>query len=286
MARDETHDVARDGAPQMELLRRDEAAVIYEMAFHREGLPIYGQLYLPKEEERGLREGAFEGAFPAVIIAHGFQGSHLFGEQHARAFAEAGFAACTFDFCGGSPLSRSGGDMLHMSVLTEKEDLLAVYRALAGLPFLDAEKIFLMGESQGGFAAALLAQSLPQAAGLILFFPAFCIPDDARRKHRDREHIPDRPDVFRVPVGRMYYADTIEMDPYAETCGYEGPVLIVHGDEDPIAPLAYSERAAKRYRNAELIVLHGAGHGFFSGQLEEAIGAAVRFAEKVCGRAR
>ena len=43
---------------------------------------------------------------------------------------------------------------------------------------------------------------------------------------------------------------------------YQGPVLIIHGDEDDVVPVGDSVRAAKRYRNCRLSVIRGEGHHF------------------------
>lgn len=53
-----------------------------------------------------------------------------------------------------------------------------------------------------------------------------------------------------------------DLDVYQTICGYEGPVQIIHGSKDRIVPLGYSEEAMKRYHNAHLGVIPGAGHGF------------------------
>ena len=47
---------------------------------------------------------------------------------------------------------------------------------------------------------------------------------------------------------------------------YRNPVLIIHGTDDPVVPLSYSERAAETYENAELKIIKGAGHGFYWGE--------------------
>lgn len=54
-----------------------------------------------------------------------------------------------------------------------------------------------MGCSQGGFVSGMTAAQLKeQIRGLIMFYPALCIPDDARKGHMmfsefDPQNIPD-----------------------------------------------------------------------------------------------
>jgi dipeptidyl aminopeptidase/acylaminoacyl peptidase len=52
---------------------------------------------------------------------------------------------------------------------------------------------------------------------------------------------------------------------------YKRPVLIVHGDKDPIVPVDYSRQAIKFYKDARLHVIPGAGHGFRPKEFEEAM---------------
>ena len=60
---------------------------------------------------------------PAVIFSHGFGGNYQVGTQYARGLAAKGYVVYCFDFCGGSPDSRSDGSTLEMSIFTEQKDL-------------------------------------------------------------------------------------------------------------------------------------------------------------------
>lgn len=88
---------------------------------------------------------------PAVIFSHGFGGNYQVGMQYAEALTEKGYVVYCFDFCGGSPDSRSDGTTLEMSVFTEQADLEAVIHMIQGQDFVDKENIFLMGTSFSAF---------------------------------------------------------------------------------------------------------------------------------------
>lgn len=126
-------------------------------------------------------------------------------------------------------------------------------------------------------AALLAAKRMEDVKGLILFYPAFVIPDDARQNYTDSDHIPDNPTALGNMVGKRYYMDVINMDIYAEIRRYEKDALIIHGYRDSTVPITYSERAVSEYPSAELIVMDGAGHGFSGTQLEEACDSAANF---------
>ena len=67
-----------------------------------------------------------------------------------------------------------------------------------------------------------------------------------------------------VKLGKRYYQDIWDQDVYAEIAKYKGPVLLLHGDQDEIVPISYSEKAAAVFENAEYHVIHGEGHSFYN----------------------
>ncbi|MDO4277081.1 MAG: alpha/beta hydrolase [Eubacteriales bacterium] len=89
----------------------------------------------------------------------------------------------------------------------------------------------------------------------------------------DMSQIPKTSSIFGMSVGRIYYTDGFNMDPYTEISGYQKDVLIVQGDQDDIVPISYAERAADVYSSAELITINGGGHGFYGEQFETASGS-------------
>ena len=61
--------------------------------------------------------------------------------------------------------------------------------------------------------------------------------------------------IFRV-------CDALSLDPYRNMASFHRPVLIIHGDQDGIVPIAYSYRAKETYPDVRLEVIQGADHGF------------------------
>lgn len=109
-----------------------------ELYTRRDDNQIYGVIYIP--------QGADE-QMPAVIFSHGFGGNYQVGEQYAEALAAKGYVVYCFDFCGGSPGSRSDGSTLEMSIFTEQADLEAVMAMIQSLDYVDSDNLFLMGTS-------------------------------------------------------------------------------------------------------------------------------------------
>ena len=67
-----------------------------------------------------------------------------------------------------------------------------------------------------------------------------------------------------ITIGRKYILDMYDYDYDKDMKDYDGPVLIVHGDEDKTVPIGGSQRAVEVFPNAQLHVIHGAGHVFLT----------------------
>ena len=119
-----------------------------ELYAKRDENRIYGVVYVPQNAGEKM---------PAVIFSHGFGGNYQVGTQYAEALAAKGYVVYCFDFCGGSPGSRSDGSTLEMSIFTEQADLEAVIGMVQELPYVDNDNIFLMGTSMGGAVSAITA---------------------------------------------------------------------------------------------------------------------------------
>ena len=224
---------------------------------------IYGVLYRPQNAGSKL---------PLVIMAHGFGGTHGNVRAYAEAVSRKGFLCYCLDFCGGGNGSRSDGSTTEMSIFTEREDLTAVVGQLKSLPEVDSSRIILMGESQGGMVSAITASQMPDdILCLALFYPAFCIPDDAKRRYPTPDDIPASSSLWGTQLGRTYYEDLYDFDVYTEIAKFNKPVLLLHGNRDNIVDISYSQRASETYQQVEYHVLQGAGHGFSGSSQTQAI---------------
>ena len=177
--------------------------------------------------------------------------------------SELGYMCYTFDFPCGSTGSRSDNNTMNMSILDEQSDLEAIVRHFCSRPDVDTTNIVLIGESQGGLVSALTAAAMSQQTSkLVLVFPGLCIPDNWNSRYPHTTDIPDTTRVWQVPLGRRFFMELRDMDPYKAVESYTRPVLIIHGDADNVVPIDYSRRAVKLYKDARLKVIPKAGHGF------------------------
>ena len=227
------------------------------------GLTIRGKIFLPEKA----------GKLKTLIVSHGFGANYRMLEHHGFDIAVQGIACIFYDFCGGGMDSLSDGRMDQMTLKTEEGDLLSVIEYAKKQPFVDVSKLYLLGESQGGMVSAIVAAGHAEdVKGLVLWYPAFVIPDDsAKRKQAGR------PEVFGIKLSPEYDDVAVAVNVTEVQKAYPGPVLIIHGDADPVVPIDYSYRAEKAYPNARLIVLPGAGHGFNAPEGIKARTETIRF---------
>ena len=222
-----------------------------DFVIQEQGLEIHARCYLPGE-----------GVYPLIILGHEFALNMKSTVRYAKLLCPEGYAVLVFDFTGSGTGKSTGRRSTEMSVLTQKEDFALVYAHAKTLPYVDPSHIILGGCSQGGLAAALLAAELgDEIEKLILLYPGFSIPDDARRgkKLLKKEEFSSIP---FLKLGKKYLLDAMSLEPWREICTYSGPVFICHGTSDTVVRIKYSREAAKRYPNCKLVALRGAHHAF------------------------
>lgn len=130
-----------------------------------------------------------EGKVPFVVHLHGFAGScsgyksmytHL-----SRALAAQGIGSARFDFYGNGESDGEFEDMSFDGLHTDAQDIFAW---AAEQPYVDSEKLFLSGQSMGGYIAASCAPVI--------------------QPHRPDPAVPGRRDVVRLRTAcRRRYAD-------------------------------------------------------------------------------
>ncbi len=215
---------------------------------------ISGRLFSPKPE----------GTWPTVILSHGYNGYKDQFRSDCTLFAQHGFNAYAFDFCGGGKASQSSGDTTDMTIFTEKANLLAVFNDIKELDGVDPDRIFLLGGSMGGLVTTLAGEELiGQVAGLVLYFPALNVPDDWRERFPTEEDMPKEGETYTywdLDLGSQFFRVIRDFYTFDNIGTFPDPVLIIWGDQDPIVPRTYVEQAAELYPDAELIVVPGVGH--------------------------
>lgn len=237
------------------------------------GKTIRGYLYWPEERQS---------SYPVAIMSHGFGGNVGIMKRFAEQYTRRGYVSVIFDFCC-SGSGESDGDSRDMTILTECGDLKCVMDYVLSLPSIDCNRVFLVGCSQGGFVSALIASEFQEKIkALILYYPAFCIPEDSRRgcingTWIDPVNLPDTFEAIGITLGSEYVKTAREINVESQVCAYRGPVLIAHGLADAVVDISYSRRAVSYFENAKLVEIEGAEHGFRQNGFDEAIAATWQF---------
>lgn len=122
----------------------------------------------------------------------------------------------------------------------------------------------LVGSSAGGFTAlGVAAAHTKLVAAVIAAYPVTDLADLAQRSHRFERHYTDSL-VGVLPEAAHDYHDRSPLH-FADELALT-PLLLMHGDSDPVVPVEQSIALAARCReagaNVELVVYEGEGHGF------------------------
>ena len=190
-----------------------------------------------------------------------------------------GVASIRFDFNGHG---HSEGTFREMTVPKELMDAQLVYAYVKSLPYVN--HVSLLGHSQGGVVASMLAGELGDSAitSLVLMAPAAVLKDDALNgrtlgANYDPIHVPDYVTLFNgLQLGREYI-ETAQVLPIYETAiRYHGPVAIIHGLNDDVVDAGYAQRYQANYLNSELHLIDGENHGF-TYQMQASVDLAVAF---------
>lgn len=140
---------AKAGAPQV-------VEIASSRDYQGKAVRLGAELYRP--------EG--DGSRPAVVLMHGCDGlkpsiRHAL-RGYAKFFIENGYVALILDSFG--PRGNGGGwvckspDRLISARIYRQQDALDALKFLRSLPFVDADHVFQMGQSNGGSVAIRLAQ--------------------------------------------------------------------------------------------------------------------------------
>ena len=226
---------------------------------------------------------------PLVIVMHGVMAHKDVPPlpRIARKLVREGFAVLRFDF---NAQGKSDGDVLKCTIPSEIADARAVYDYARSLPFVSS--VVLLAHSQGGVVAGMLAGELAGAetvgtlagepvlgpAGelsnkgtapdaLVLLAPGAVLKDYALEGRFlgvecDPVDPPEYVQVYWYKFSRDYIKTAQTLPIYEVSAQYQGPVCLIHGDEDKIVPLKYSEQYRDIYRDCEFTVIPRENHLF------------------------
>ena len=243
-----------------------------------------------------------------------------------RGFAEAIHCPCVLWLCGGGWLDmdrsahlpylarlarrgfvvasaeyRTSNIAPYPASVKDAKSAIRFLKARADRYNIDGARIGVMGESAGGYLAAMAALDASPGLdeGAHLEYPsdvqaacAWYPPADFSRMPPARrdEAAGSFESLFLGKNAAMHPEDAAAASPVRFVTGDAPPFLLIHGNRDGFVPLACSESLYERLvdagRDAELVEIEGAGHSdiaFFQDEVQDLI--ADFFSKKLKGEA-
>ena len=195
---------------------------------------------------------------PLVIWIHG--GGWKFGDKgwqlFLRKLTRQGFAIASVQY-------RLSGTAKYPAAIDDCRDALHWLEQNGGMYGLDTRHIFLGGASAGGHLAAFIALEAgrPEIKAACLLYPATDLTGFANQDAR-HGYLPD----FLGGSVNEKRADAIQGSPVNHIRPNAPPMLIFHGDQDTLVPIAQSKELNDKLHavgvESHLVVVHGKGHGF------------------------
>lgn len=218
---------------------------------------------------------------PMVILMHGFMANKIFPpiSTMAKALAAEGIASIRFDF---NAHGKSEGKFIDMTMANELSDAKAVLDYVCKLDYVSG--IAFLGHSMGGVIAGMLAGELEDSPRkpkcLVQMAPAAVLKDDAiagvcMGVKYDPKNPPEYVSIMMHKLGRKFIQAAQVLPIYETSAKYTGKVCLIHGTEDKIVPVGYSEKYHECYSDSVLHIIEGETH--FLNKKKDAVTIATSF---------
>lgn len=210
-----------------------------------------------------------EGKLPMAILLHGLSTDSDWCMDIAWFLADAGIASVRFDFAG---TGSSTGAQEDMTVGSEVANTIDILDYVKSLSFVDTDNIFLVGKSMGGVDAVLANQRrADDIKALVLWYPGFGVSDAVRHgfllgEFFDPQNLPETLTAAGYTYGKAFLEEAMNLDMTAACRSCEQPVMILHGDQDFVAPIMFSFAMSREFPDCTLNVVPGGYHGFWGFQ--------------------
>jgi len=234
------------------------------IAIRNKSYQIIGMLHLPSSKETKK--------FPCVILCHGFTGnkseSHFIFTRLARTLARSGISCLRFDFRG----SGDSSDYFeNMSLFTEIQDAVIVYRYLVKNRFINKEKIGVLGLSMGAIPAVYLASKYP-VHSICLWSPVAFAPEIGKKimTRRIKRKIEEHGKVYLAGsgfrIGKRFIDSLEKVNPLSYALDVKGHSFVIHSKDDISVDishgLAYYKAFHKSSITRKIMILQKGRHTF------------------------
>jgi hypothetical protein len=204
--------------------------------------------------------------YPAVLMLHGLMGSknqpHRMFVDVADQLAENGLVALRVDLRG---RGDSEGNSIDVTPSSDMADVQATLNHLMGLPYIDDNRIGVIGLSWGGTLAALLAARDSRIKATVLWssFPQTHYAWNPPMNDYDGRQATE---MWGYLLGKAFYDHVQQVDSLTPLKTTRSRVLIVYGTNDDMTPVDGVKGAISVLREAdvdvEAIPIQDADHVF------------------------
>ena len=211
---------------------------------------------MPKVSVNGFRlHYEIEGDGEPVVLSPGFAAGRETWVRQTHSLSR-NFRVITFDPRGVSESDKPDGPQ---SISLLADDLAHLLQALA------ISRAHIVGASFGGFVAQEFVLRYPfMTRKLVLCCTSFGGPN----------HVQPEPDMLKMVaaakklnVGQFEAATSFDVESRVE--GIRNPTLVLSGDADEIVPVQNSRNLAAKIPGAQLRIIEGGSHTFFSERAQE-----------------
>lgn len=228
----------------------------------------------------GTREEPFGEIYDMAIIFHGFTANRNTSllKEITNILQDENIASVRFDFNGHGD---SDGKFENMTVLNEIEDANAILNYVKTDPHV--RNIYLVGHSQGGVVASMLAGLYPDLIKkVVLLAPAATLKNDALEGNTqgvtyNPDHIPDRLPFKDLTLGGFYLRIAQQLPIYEVSAQFTKPVCLIHGTDDTVVSPNASKKYDQIYQNSTLHLIEGADHCFSDNYQKNAVNLTADF---------
>jgi dipeptidyl aminopeptidase/acylaminoacyl peptidase len=235
----------------------DQGLEYEDVAFHdSRGLTLHGWYVPPPASLEGNSSRRASG----VVYGHGNGTDRRHWLPLVWELHQAGLGQLFIDFAG---RGESDGKTISMGV-HEADAMIAGLDFLENRPEIDAGRLALAGRSMGAAAACLAAGQDPRVRALVLDSPYTSLS-------RELDHViagyglPPiliRPALLAVSSFRAR-TELSQVRPLDALDGYNGPVILFHGQDDHIVPMVHALEFKNRTGDRmELVLMEATGHNF------------------------
>ena len=210
---------------------------------------------------------------PCLIMCHGTGSSKdEVGNQYAdlsALLAEKGIASIRFDFAGCGESSDSG---INQTFMAEVKDTEKIYQYLMGREDIDADRIGIIGYSQGSRVMAMFLDNYHDKIKAAVSWSGAChngigvfsgwfdaFYPQAKEKGFAAVPMGWRSDLI-VPLD--WFKEVKNTNPMDALNKFKGDLLVIAGDADFLVPMPHCEEIAATNQKSQLVIYHDADHSF------------------------